>query len=71
MIHLLNRELLCVTHSWDHLNQIMDALAQEGLEYRYKLRNTNRAALRQNPAALLEYRVYVRREDLGRARTLL
>ena len=81
MIHLFNRAELLLTYDQDRLDQVRDALAAAGIDYRYRTKDLSsptvfsargqRGTLGLDRRSMVEYKLYVRREDLSRARSLL
>ena len=78
MIHLFNRAELLLTCDLNRLNRVRDALAAAGIDYQYRTKDLSnrggrgrRSTFGLNQDAMVEYKLYVRREDLSRARTLL
>ena len=79
MIHLFNRAELLLTYDLSRLNQVRDALA--GIDYQYRTKDMSsptafsgrgqRSTLGLNQEFMVEYKLYVRREDLSRAQSLL
>ena len=81
MIHLFNRAELLLTYDLNRLNQVRDALAAVGIDYQYRTKDMSsptafsgrgqRSTLGLNQEFMVEYKLYVRREDLSRAQSLL
>lgn len=81
MIHLFNRAELLLTYNLNRLNQVRDALAAAGIDYQYRTKDLSsptafggrgrRSTFGLNQNAMAEYKLYVRREDLFRAQSLL
>ena len=83
MITLFNRAELLITYDLNRLNQVRDALAQAGIDYQFRTKDlTSPSALSGgsrarsgnfgiNQGAQLEYQLYVRKEDLPQAQSLL
>lgn len=78
MIHLFNRAELLLTVDLDRLNRVMDALSAAGIPCRYRVKDlvcqagrghTSAFGIRQD--ARVEYKLYVKRADLARAKALL
>ena len=74
MIHLFNRAELLLTYDLSRLNQVRDALAAAGIDYQYRTKDMSsptafsgrgqRSTLGLNQEFMVEYKLYVRREDL-------
>ena len=81
MIHLFNRAELLLTYDLNRLTQVRDALAAAGIDYQYRTKDMSsptafsgrgqRSTLGLNQEFMVEYKLYVRREDLSRAQSLL
>ena len=81
MIHLFNRAELLLTYDLNRLNQVRDALAAAGIDYQYRTKDMSRptafsgrgqrSTFGLNQEFMVEYKLYVRREDLSRAQSLL
>ena len=81
MIHLFNRAELLLTYDLNRLNQVRDALAAAGIDCQCRTKDPSsptafsargqRGTLGLNREFMVEYKLYVRREDLSRARSLL
>ena len=81
MIHLFNRAELLLTYDLSRLIQVRDALAAAGIDYQYRTKDMSsptafsgrgqRSTLGLNQEFMVEYKLYVRREDLSRAQSLL
>lgn len=81
MIHLFNRAELLLTYDLSRLNQVRDALAAASIDYQYRTKDMSsptafsgrgqRSTLGLNQEFMVEYKLYVRREDLSRAQSLL
>ena len=81
MLHLFNRAELLLTYDLNRLNQVRDALAAAGIDYQYRTKDMSsptafsgrgqRSTLGLNQEFMVEYKLYVRREDLSRAQSLL
>ena len=81
MIHLFNRAELLLTYDLNRLNQVRDALAAAGIDHQYRTKDMSsptafsgrgqRSTLGLNQEFMVEYKLYVRREDLSRAQSLL
>ena len=81
MIHLFNRAELLLTYDLSRLNQVRAALAAAGIDYQYRTKDMSspaafsgrgqRSTLGLNQEFMVEYKLYVRREDLSRAQSLL
>ena len=81
MIAPFNREELLITYDLNRLNQARTALAGAGVDYTYRFKDLSspsfgdargrRGTLGMNQEARVEYRVYVRKKDLERAREVM
>ena len=81
MIHLFNRAELLLTYDLSRLSQVRDALAAAGIDYQYRTKDMSsptafsgrgqRSTFGLNQEFMVEYKLYVRREDLSRAQSLL
>lgn len=77
MITVFNRAELLITCDLDRFNQARDALAGAGIDFRCRIkdlasRNRSRdGGLGLNGGARVEYKLYVRRDQLDWARQVL
>ena len=82
MIHLLNRSELFITFDLNRLNEMRGVLSAAGIDYQYRTKDlsaptfggrsrarTGTFGMRDD--ARIEYKVYVKRVDLDRAKALL
>ena len=77
MITLFNRAELLITYDLNRFNRVRDALAGAGIDYTYRtkdLASHNRGrdgAFAIDQDARVEYKLYVRKDELDRARQFL
>ena len=77
MITLFNRAELLLTHDLDRLNRVRGALEGAGIDYQCRVRDLARrnrgrdGALGLNQDARVEYKLYVRRDQLDWAGQVL
>lgn len=77
MIHLFNRSELLITFDLNQLNKMRGALSAAGINYQYRTKDmsargrarTGTFGMRDD--ARIEYKLYVKRVDLDRAKALL
>jgi len=83
MITIFNRAELLVTYDMNRFSQYRDLLNAEGIEYTYRVKDRTSPAVMGGGTraragnfaiqqqAQLEYKLYVRRDDLERVKALL
>lgn len=81
MIHMFNRAELMVTYDLSRLYQVCEGLADAGIDYIYRTKDLASPTMFSsrghvgtcgiNHDARVEYKIYTRREDVGRARAVL
>lgn len=82
MIHLFHRRELLITYDQSRFNQVREALAAKGIDYRFRIQDRtspspfsagsrDRFGLGVTAPVQLEYKVYVRTDDFDRAKLLL
>ena len=77
MITVFNRDELLLTHDLDRLNRARGALEGAGIDYQCRVRDLARrnrgrdGALGLNQDARVEYKLYVRRDELDWAGQVL
>ena len=83
MITLFNRAELLITYDLDRLNRARDALSAAGIDYQYRTKDlaspspfdagsrSRTGSFGMNREACEEYKLYVRKDDLSYAQSLL
>ena len=83
MIHPFNRAELLITYDLARLNRVREALAAAGIDYQFRTKDLtspspfdagSRARSGNfgiNQSAQIEYKLYVRKDDLSYAQSLL
>ena len=83
MISLFNRAELLITYDLDRLNRARSALAAAGIDYQYRTKDlaspsvfdsgsrSRTGSFGMDRNACVEYKLYVRKDDLARAQSLL
>ena len=83
MLHIVNRSRLLVTWDLEHLNQVREALMEADIECQYRIKSmkspaffsetrrakTDSVGIRND--IQVEYKLYVHKNDLDRAKTFL
>ena len=83
MINIFNRAELLITYDLNQLNRARDALSQAGIDYQYRTKDlaspspfdagsrTRTGSFGMNRDACVEYKLYVRKDDLSLAQSLI
>ena len=83
MITAFNRAELLITYELSRLNQVRDALEQAGIDYQFRTKDLTPPSAFSGGSrarsgnfgiaseAQLEYKLYVRKDDLSHAQSLL
>ena len=83
MITLFNRAERLITYDLDRLNRARDALSAAGIDYQYRTKDlaspspfdagsrSRTGSFGMNREACVEYKLYVRKDDLSHAQSLL
>ena len=83
MISIFNRAELLITYDLNQLNRARDALSQAGIDYQYRTKDlaspspfdvgsrSRTGSFGMDRDACVEYKLYVRKDDLSLAQSLI